>query len=242
MEYKWYFDLRDNSMTTDDKEDYVAVPRRLLTITPKEVAARVAEERTEYRAETVENVVRIYESVLIKMLCEGNSYVSDAFRCRPSITGIFTRSGIVDPDKNRCQITVSPSTGIQDAVKKVVPEFSKYVLDQGGAQISEIIDVTTGKTDGTVTRNGMVRALGDKIRCVGKDGTGMGRVVLYNMNEVEEEITVLGQNDPSTILFVFPQDLAEGDYRLEIETYFSNSSTLLKEPRTIVCPITLKAI
>ncbi len=67
MEYKWYFDLRENTMTSDDKEDYTAVPRRMLTITPKEVAERVAEERSEYRAETVENVVRIYESVLINV-------------------------------------------------------------------------------------------------------------------------------------------------------------------------------
>jgi hypothetical protein len=53
-------------------------------------------------------------------------------------------------------------------------------------------------------------------------------------------VKVLGVNDPSKIIFIFPTGLLAGNYRLEIETYFSNTSTMLKNPRTLVCPVALK--
>ena len=101
-------------------------------------------------------------------------------------------------------------------------------------------DLTTGKTDGTVTPGGMVEVTGSKIKCLNADGSGIGHFRLYNESESPEEVKVLGVNDPSKIIFIFPTGLLAGNYRLEIETYFSNTSTMLKNPRTLVCPVALK--
>lgn len=68
---KWYFDLRENTITQDVKEDYVAIPRKMLSLTPKDLAKWIAEERTEYRIDTIENIINIYEDMLIKALCGG---------------------------------------------------------------------------------------------------------------------------------------------------------------------------
>lgn len=56
MAYKWYYDLRENTITKDVQEDYVVLLRKLLSLTPKDLALRIAEERTEYRADTIENI------------------------------------------------------------------------------------------------------------------------------------------------------------------------------------------
>lgn len=122
----------------------------------------------------------------------------------------------------------------------VILEFSGRKLDLGGANIAEILDMTTGKTDGTVTPGGMVQLKGNKIKCVNADGSGIGKLTLYNDAESGEEVPVLGVNEPSKIIFVFPTGLLAGEYRLEIETYFTTGTTLLKEPRTLVCPLKLK--
>ncbi|MCD8137395.1 MAG: DUF4469 domain-containing protein [Parabacteroides gordonii] len=43
----------------------------------------------------------------------------------------------------------------------------------------------------------------------------------------------LTTNDPKTLLARVPADLTDGKYTLRIVTQFSNTTTLLKEPRTI---------
>ena len=227
---KWYFDLRENTITQDVKEDYVAIPRKMLSLTPKDLAKWIAEERTEYRIDTIENIINIYEDMLMKALCGGNTYVSRVAQYQPSITGVFSGTGEIDPEKNKCQIKQ----------EDVILEFSGRKLDLGGANIAEILDMTTGKTDGTVTSGGMVQLKGNKIKCINADGSGIGKLTLYNDSESGEEVPVLGVNEPSKIIFVFPTGLLAGNYRLEIETYYTQGSVLLKEPRTLVCPVTLK--
>ena len=241
MAFKWYYDLRENTITKDVQEDYVTIPRKLLSLTPKDLALRIAEERTEYRADTIENIINIYEDMLMKALCEGNTYVSRVAQYQPSITGIFSGTGLADPVKNKCQINITASSDLKKKLQdEVILEFSGRKLDLEGANIAEVLDMTTGKTDGTVTPGGMVQLKGNKIKCVNADGSGIGKLTLYNESESGEDVTVIGVNDPSKIIFIFPTGLLAGEYRLEIETYFTTGTTLLKEPRTLVCPIKLK--
>ena len=211
--YKWYFDLRENTITQDVKEDYVAVPRKMLSLTPKDLAKWIAEERTEYRIDTIENIINIYEDMLAKALCGGNTYVSRIAQYQPSITGVFSGTGEIDPEKNKCQINITPTATLKDKLAKEV------ALEYPG---------------------GMVQLKGNKIKCVNADGSGIGKLTLYNDAESGEEVPVLGVNEPSKIIFVFPTGLLAGEYRLEIETYFTTGTTLLKEPRTLVCPLKLK--
>ena len=241
MAFKWYYDLRENTLTKDVQEDYVAIPRKLLSLTPKDLALRIAEERTEYRADTIENIINIYEDMLMKALCEGNTYVSRVAQYQPSITGIFSGTGLADPTINSCQVNITPSSDLKKKLQdEVILEYSGRKLDLGGANIAEVLDMTTGKTDGTVTPGGMVQLKGNKIKCINADGSGIGKLTLYNDSESGEEVPVLGVNEPSKIIFVFPTGLLAGEYRLEIETYFTSGTTMLKEPRTLVCPLKLK--
>lgn len=174
-------------------------------------------------------------------ICQGNSYVSDMMRIQPSITGIFGAKGILDPTKNQAQVNIAPSPLFSGRVSKVELEYSGRRLIQGGAEISEVYDVATGKTDGTVTPGDNLKILGKKIKCLNSDGTGIGKVKIINEAGSAEEIKSLAINDPSMLMFIFPTGLLAGNYTLEIETYFTASAThLLKEPRTILCPIVLK--
>lgn len=241
MPYKWYYDLRENTITKDVLEDYVAVPRRVVSLSPKDISQKVVDKGSEYRVETIENIIRIYEEELMEAICQGNSYVSDMMRIQPSITGIFGAKGMLDPAKNQAQVNIAPSPLFSGRVSKVELEYSGRRLIQGGAEISEVYDVTTGKTDGTVTPGDNLKILGKKIKCLNSDGTGIGKVKIINEAGSAEEIKSLAINDPSMLMFIFPTGLLAGNYTLEIETYFTASAThLLKEPRTILCPIVLK--
>lgn len=49
--YKWYYNLRVNTITKEAQEDYVTISRKLLNLTSKNSALRIAED--------VRNTIRI---------------------------------------------------------------------------------------------------------------------------------------------------------------------------------------
>ena len=51
--YVWSFDLIENAMTKDIKEDFVASVRTQKSMTIDDIASQIALERTEYRIDTI---------------------------------------------------------------------------------------------------------------------------------------------------------------------------------------------
>lgn len=96
------------------------------------------------------------------VICQGNSYVSDMVRIQPSITGVFGVEGTLDSAKNQAQVNIAPSPLFSERVSKTELEYSGRRLIQGGVEISEVYDVGTGKTDGTVTPGDNLKILGKK--------------------------------------------------------------------------------
>ena len=136
---------------------------------------------------------------------------------------------------------MNPTAAVRAEADLVALEFSGMVRDMGGAKFGLVKDVTTGKTDGTITAGGMLDVTGSKIRCVGVDGLSLGSLTLVNMADksVAATITVFGINDPSRLMFNTPADLADGEYELTLETWFSTNNTQLKQSRTLTYALPL---
>lgn len=240
--YVWSFDLVENTMTKDIKEDFVASVRTKKSMTIVDIANAIAAERTEYRIDTITNISNLIDEKIRQLVCDGYTVVTGAAQYAPSIPGVFIGDkGIIDPNVNKCAVNITPAQLMRAEVAKVEPKFSGTVRRMGGARISLVLDVATGKTDGTITPGGMLDVTGTKIRCTGADGTGLGTVKLVKVADQSEvaTFTQLGINDPSRLMFTLPADLADGEYQLVVETWFSSASTLLKEKRTLVYPLPL---
>ncbi|OUO49830.1 hypothetical protein B5F77_14085, partial [Parabacteroides sp. An277] len=78
-----------------------------------------------------------------------------------------------------------------------------------------------------------------KVKCVQKDGVTLHEIRLVSDLEVPTVVTDVLYNEPSRVVFNVPNDLAEGKYRLEIETYFADGNKMLKAPRTLTYNVTL---
>ena len=234
-DYVWRYDLKENAMTKDVKEDYVASVVTLHSMTVDDIARAIVAERTEYRVDTIVNIANLIDEKIRQLVCQGNTVITGSALYAPSITGVFMgKSGTFNPDVNACTVNVSPSQALRNEVAMVTPSFSGYVKDQGGARLSLVRDITTGKTNGTITPGGIVEVIGVKIKCVNADGTGMGRVLFVNQEtQAETEVTLLALNEPSRLMFTVPASLTAGTYTLRVETYFSAGSTQLKSVRTI---------
>lgn len=161
--YVWSFDLVENVMTKDVKEDYVASVRTKKSMTIDDIANSIAAERTEYRIDTIKNISNLIDEKIRQLVCDGNTVVTGTAQYAPSIPGVFTGdSGLIDPNVNKCAVNITPAQLMRAEVAKVEPKFSGTVRRMGGARISLVLDVATGKTDGTITPGGMLDVTGTK--------------------------------------------------------------------------------
>ena len=240
--YVWKFDLEEYLMTKDVKEDFAAKVKPIQTFYMADVARLIAEERTEYRIDTIVNITKLVEEKIRQLTCGNNIVITDNVQYGPAVTGLFLgTSGLVDPAKNKAVINMNPTAAMRAEVDLVALEFSGVVRDMGGAKFGLVKDVTTGKTDGTITPGGILDVTGSKIRSVNADGTGLGSLTLVNMADqsVAATITLLAINDPKRLMFNVPANLADGSYQLTLETWFSTNSIQLKQSRTLVYAIPL---
>ena len=240
--YVWKFDLEEYLMTKDVKEDFSAKVKPIQTFYMQDVARLIAEERTEYRVDTIVNITKLVEAKIRQLACQNNIVVTDNVQYAPSVTGLFIgKTGLVDPAKHKAVINMNGTAAMRAETDLIALEFSGIVRDMGGASFGLVKDVTTGKTDGTITPGGILDVTGTKIRSVNADGTGMGSLTLVNLADqsVAATITLLAINDPKRLMFNLPADLSEGSYQLTLETWFSTNSTQLKQSRTLVYGIPL---
>ena len=191
--YVWPVELRENKIT-EQTDDYTASVKTFNdTKTMEDVARDITRERTEYRLDTILNIEKLVAEKIRHFLYSGYSVMTENVRFSPTITGSFDSHGEVLEDSSmKCGVNVTVNQIVKDGLAGVVK------------------DLTTGKTDGTVTPGGMVEVTGSKIKCINADGSGIGHFRLYNESESAEEVTVLGVNDPSKIIFIFPTGLLAG--------------------------------
>ncbi|MDR1335846.1 MAG: DUF4469 domain-containing protein [Tannerella sp.] len=97
-----------------------------------------------------------------------------------------------------------------------------------------ITDLSTGKTDGSVTRGFNAELKGTYIRITGKDESC--GLYLRNVDTAEDlklEPQYIAVNDPSRILFIVPATLPAGTYGLRIVTQFTVGKKPLNHPRAV---------
>ncbi len=239
-EYVWPVELRENKVT-GRADDYAAFVKSFNnTKTLETIAREIVDERTEYREDTILNILKLVEEKIRQSLCSGHPVMTENLRIAPAVAGSFDSHGeLLGGSGMKCGVNVTASRILKDEMAGVKLHVLG-VQELGGAKIDRVKDLVTGKIDGTVTPGGMVELTGMKIKCVNRDGSGIGRFSLYDEGGSPEEVAAPGINDPSRIIFTLPSGLAPGSYRLEIETYFTSGTKLLKEPRTLACPVMLR--
>lgn len=240
--YVWKFDLEEYLMTREVKEDFAGKVKPIQTFYLPDVAREVTKERTEYREDTLVSSYKLMEAKIRELACRNNIVITDNLQYGPAIAGLFYgKSGVVNPAVNKAVINMIATATLRAELDQVVLEFSGNIREMGNAGFALVKDVTTGKTDGTITPGGLLDVTGTKIRSVDADGTGLGKLTLVNLADqsVAATITVFGINDPKRLMFNIPADLAKGSYQLTLETWFSTNNIQLKQSRTLVYDIPL---
>ena len=168
-------------------------------------------------------------------MCDGYSVLTGVGQYSPRVTGNWIgKSANFDPNTNKLTLDMVLSKEMRDALSTVGVEVLG-VKESGGAEIGLVTNTLDGNTNGYIPPGEDILIEGTKIKIAGdEEMCGVYFVLIGAETETIRKVDRrLTQNDPSRIIARVPADLESGGYTLRIVTQFSNSTQLLKEPRTL---------
>jgi hypothetical protein len=232
--------LHDNPLTPDPS-DRIGIVKLNGTWYNTTLARKIVEQRSEFRYETILNILNVADELKRTAIATGNSVIDGVAHMRPAVPGPFKGDAAqYDPAVNSKTVNMSPTREMHRAL-----DASKVVVlgpALTGPVINRVEDVYSGKENSVLTPGRNLRIHGQRLRMAGDDPAVIG-VWFVGVGEGGLRVRVddrdLVDNLPSLLTVIVPP-LAVGDYFLEVTTQSSsNSTTLNKTPRTFRFEIVL---
>jgi hypothetical protein len=225
--------LYDNPLTPDptDRTGRVKLNGTWYNST---LAKKIVEQRSEFRYETIINVLTIADSLKRTALATGNSVIDGVAHMYPAVTGPFKGDAAqYDPAVNRKGVVMNPVAEMHQAM-----DASQVVVigpAMTGPVINRVDDVFSDTENSQLTPGRNLRVHGQRLRITGDDPAIIG-VWFVRADETGTRIRLddrdLVDNKPSILTLLVPS-LNPGGYFIEIVTQSSsNSKTVNKTVRT----------
>ncbi|MDR3184475.1 MAG: DUF4469 domain-containing protein [Prevotellaceae bacterium] len=238
----WKIWLRPNLLTKDVDNDYVAEVSTIgNTLHTEDVAQAIKDGGSELQYETLLDILNHSDRLRRERIQQGYSVQTGVCHIAPRVTGNWIGSAQpFNPEVHKITCDMTASAELRHALEDVSVEV--LGVRDSGARIGLVTDVTTGKTDGTLTSGGDIIIDGEKIKIAPFDLTGLGVFLTPGTSTTLIPIDKpYVQNDPKKVVCRVPA-LGTGTYGLRIVTQFSNGTTLLKSPRTITYELLLRVL
>ena len=195
--------------------------------------------RTDLSPTSLKSTMELLKNIAREQIANGSSVAFGLGYFSVGVNGVFIGDKPVwDSNEHSLVVRVTPTAELRNDVK------SASVNLRGGAPvgtaISKVIDVVSGETNSVLTPGGAVNIIGSRIKITGdSEANGLSLINQANDEEIKVPSSAIAINEPSKVVFVLPADISAGDYKIRVTTQFSNSSTLLKEPRSYDCDVVL---
>ncbi|MDR1679166.1 MAG: DUF4469 domain-containing protein [Prevotellaceae bacterium] len=241
--HEWLFYLIENTVTKEEG-DKIAKVKSKKTKSVEDIAEHIVQQRTEYRKDTIVNIIKLVNSAKLEFLLQGEKVNDGISIFEPAITGNFYDDTNFVDGEHSCIINSRVTNDVHAMLAQVKGTYNGLSLENGGASIDGISDSGTGATNGEVTPGKTITITGNKIRVVAEEGETTESCITYTNTETQQVITQedpLVINDPSRIVLQLP-GLTKGSYLLTIKTLFSSTGQNLKAPRYINSKINLTVL
>jgi hypothetical protein len=231
--------LKKNHLTPDQL-DYFILLELLDGMSIDDIIEELRKDGMELNPATVKDVITRFNSKCIDLLMRGHSINTGLVHMRLSVKGI-TYDKTWDPELNPLHVVISQGKEIVEAIDETEVEIMGEHPDP--IAIFSIVDLSTSKTDGSITRKFNAEIKGTYIKVTGNDPTcgiylhNEVRQIDYKLNDVN-----IVHNDPSKILILVPEDIEPDTYELRIVTQYTGSKKTLKNTRSVICPIPITVL
>lgn len=223
--------LRKNQLT-ENPNDFVAQPVTNGSVNAHDIAQAMQKEGMEFKTETVIDIVSRFNRMAADMVLSGYNVNTGLVYMRPSIKGVFFGK-TWEPNKHNLYVAISQGSEL----RKAIAETSVDILGEQAdlIEILSLLDNTTGKTDGTLTKGRPAEIKGSYLKVAGEnENCGITFRNIDTKAEIKLPSTDIILNEPSRLLIMIPTTLKAGEYELKITTQFTAANKLLKEPRTAI--------
>ncbi|MGD8782206.1 MAG: DNA-binding domain-containing protein [Ignavibacteria bacterium] len=215
------YSLRENHLTPDPN-DYMASVSPTRTVEIKDVIERMIQRGSTITKADILSVMEDFQKVLESFIYEGASInLPFANYNTTSIKGVFEgKTDIFDSNRHHISINLLPGRDLKQFLKNGIPvEKQETVIPQ--PNVSEFTDFSTGQRNTTITPGGMAQILGHRLKVnpeVEEEG-----IYFIKDDNTEFKVTIIGQNKPSTLMFMIPFEITTGEYTLEVRTKTGNT-------------------
>ena len=240
--FVWEVHLRPNTLTKDNDRDCIAdVYAHAQTQRNEDIADVITKERTEFRRETILNILSMRDKAVKDFIQDGLSFMDGLVQISPRVSGVWeTENSAYDEKVHKRTVDLIPTADLRTALDAIGVKV--LGAKETSARITEITDTATGLKDGTLTIGDDIIIEGEKIKVDEKD-VAQG-VFFKAANGTEYKTTRrLSVNLPSQIIARVPKEVPAGAVTIIVRTKYAKGGTALKEMREIVYgyPCTAKA-
>ena len=229
-------DLYDNVLTPEPG-DYTAKPTITGTYHNTDIAADIVAERTEYRQETIENILAMADKKKVQAIANGKSLVDGVGQWLLNLSGPFEgESPRFDPEKHHVGVTFTPGKALLEAMKDITFNLNMATT---GPVINQVTDVRTQSVNGQITPGKNVIISGANILLKGDDPS-VG--IYFTKDEADAQpvkVEFYSRSTNTEQIAEVPESLTDGQYYLSVTTQIGSGYQLVKEPRTYRFPILL---
>ena len=220
-------DLYDNVLT-EKKGDYTGKVSTTGSADNQTVADEICKERTEYRPETIMNILDLADKKRIDLLASGKTVNTGMGVFSVAVSGSFDgESAPFDPEKHKLTVGFSASGAVRKALTEVVV---KPRAAAGGLTINSVYDPYLDEINGRITSGSNLIINGVNIKVAGENPSN--GVFLTKVGSSEQvKMRLITHNNPSQLTVLLPT-LEPGDYQLTITTQFAAGKKILKDPRS----------
>ncbi|MDR1337318.1 MAG: DUF4469 domain-containing protein [Tannerella sp.] len=233
------YTLEDNLLTKNSLNDRYARVVNVRSFSEEDIAEEIADSNMGISKAEALAMAEARDRIILKRIARGDSANLRLFNIHFGIPGTFTEGEY--PTEAAVRITPSKemnASGRKNTLRHVEPAVA--------LKVDYVEDVLSGTTNQFITSGGNVKIFGHNLKIVAREPTepAVCRVEFIDVENPENVYPVLPislvVNNPSELLIVAPQMVADESVKLKITTQFSkNFRKPLKDPRSVVFEKTL---
>ena len=230
-------ELYDNPLTKREG-DYMAKPRITGSLYNKEIAARFVNERSEFRLETIVNILDVCDQLKAEAVAEGKSVIDGMGEYLISILGAFDgATAQFDPKEHSLTVNYKMGKTLRDILENQV-----VVQTNGAATVGPVInnveDTKTKSLNAQLSPNGVLVISGSNLKIAGdSEDNGVYFIPVSGGEPVKAEYIAI--NKPSQLVVQVP-NLSDGKYQVRVTTQYTVGSNFVKTPRSYDYPLDLQ--
>jgi hypothetical protein len=222
---------------TPEPYDFNAVVQLNGTLRNKDIAEEFVKHRTEFRLETIVNIMDVIDFIKCVKIASGHSVIDGVAQMRASVTGSFKgEKAQYNPKEHSKSVIFIPSRQMRNELNNTDVFATGFTAD---GPIINSIEMTPKMEPGLILPGAIMLISGGNLRIASdeqhKDAAGVWFIAADKETtpaRVRVSIEYLSDNDPSKLKFVVPP-LAPGGYFLEVVTQTgSTGKNLVKDLRT----------